>query len=135
MTSWTHRTLIVPDGQVEFARSLTATIAGPSGAGMWSTPLSPTGTLPATHWISSGLIDAQFAAMLPLTERPADGGPVHTPGQHGICAHLATEAGMPTKHTRVAALFAKADVSAEDAQTAMARLGLKIAKPIESETV
>lgn len=133
MTDWTNRTLIVPTEQVEFARLLTATIAGPSGAGMWTTPLSPTGEMPATHWISSGLIDQQFASLLPLTEYPADSDPVHTPGQHGICAHLATEAGVPTTPEQVAALFAASSVTAEDAHTAMARMWLMIASPPESQ--
>lgn len=68
MSQWTHRTLIVQDSDVEFARLLTATIAGSSGDGMWNTPLSETGNLPATHWISSGLITAEFAELLPLTQ-------------------------------------------------------------------
>lgn len=127
MTEWTSRTLIVPSAQVEFARLLTATIAGPSGAGMWTTPLSPTGELPATHWISSGLIDQQFAALLPLTEYPADSDPVHTPGHPEVCAHLATEAGMTVTAEQVSALFAASSVTAEDAQTAMARMGLMMA--------
>lgn len=131
MTKWTNRTLIVPTAQVEFARLLTATIAGPSGAGMWTTPLSPTGEMPATHWISSGLIDQQFAALLPLTEYPADGDPIHTPGHPEVCAHLATEAGAPTTPEQVAGLFAASSVTAEDAHTAMARMSLLIASPAE----
>lgn len=133
MTEWTNRTLIVPSAQVEFARLLTATIAGPSGAGMWTTPLSPTGELPATHCISSGLIDQQFAALLPLTEHPADSDPVRTPGHPEVCAHLATEAGMTVTPEQVAALFAASSVTAEDAHTAMARMGLMIASPPESQ--
>lgn len=133
MTDWTHRTLIVPTEQVEFARLLTATIAGPSGAGMWTTPLSPTGDLPATHWISSGLIDQQFAALLPLTEYPADGDPVHTPGHPEVCAHLATEAGLAVTPVMVMALFEVSSVTTEDAHTAMARMGLMIANPPESQ--
>lgn len=131
MTEWTNRTLVVPSAQVEFARLLTATIAGPSGAGMWTTPLSPTGEMPATHWISSGRIDEQFAALLPLAEYPADSDPVHTPGHPDVCAHLATEAGMTVE--QVAALFAASDVSAEDAHTVMTRMGLMIASPTESQ--
>lgn len=133
MTEWTNRTLVVPSAQVEFAHLLTATIAGPSGAGMWTTPLSLTGEMPATHWISSGLIDQQFAALLPLTEYPADGDPVHTPGHPEVCAHLATEAGVPTTPEQVAALFAASSVTAEDSHTAMARMGLLIASPTESQ--
>lgn len=68
MDQWTHRTLIVHDSDVEFARLLTKTITGSAGEGMWNTALSVTGNLPATHWISSGLITAEFAELLPLTQ-------------------------------------------------------------------
>ena len=91
--SWTHRCLIVPAAHVKFARQLPRAIAGPSGAGMWTTPLSPTGSKPATHFISAGLIDEQFAALMPLTQYPADEEPIHTPGRAAIAAHLATQNG------------------------------------------
>ena len=64
--AWTHRTLIVPANQVELARSLCAALAAPAGEGMFNTPLSATGLYPATHYISAGLIEEQFAAILPL---------------------------------------------------------------------
>lgn len=35
---------------------------------MWNTPLSPTGELPATHYISSWIINEEFASLLPLYE-------------------------------------------------------------------
>lgn len=133
MTEWTNRTLIVPAAQVEFARLLTATIAGPSGAGMWTAPLSPTGELPATHYINEGLIDQQFAALLPLTEYLPEGGFVHDRGQPEACAHLATEAGLAVTGVTVMALFEVSSVTAEDAQTAMARMGLMIASQPESQ--
>lgn len=113
---WVHRTLIVPDAQVEFARLLTETIAGPSGAGMWTTPLSPTGELPATHWISSGLIDQQFAGLL---------------SQPAVCVHLAAEADLSVTEEEVSNLLAVADISEETAFDAMTRLGLLIATPTE----
>lgn len=51
-----HRTIIVPDCIISNVRHL-ADSFGPDSAGMWTTPLSPTGELPATHWISAGQID------------------------------------------------------------------------------
>ena len=132
---WTYRCLIIEDSQVEMARTLTATIAGPSGANMLTTPLSATGELPATHWISAGLISEQFATMLPLTEYPADAEPIYTPGQASLAAYLATKAGFAATEEDVQALFDVSDVTEQDAFTAMARLGLMMAiEPMEQFT-
>lgn len=46
------KTLIVSATDVEDARALAA--AEPSGEGMFTTALSPTGEAPATHYVSSG---------------------------------------------------------------------------------
>lgn len=116
--------MIVPADQVEFARALPPAIAGASGSGMWTTPLSPTGAEPATHFISAGLIDQQFAALMPLTQYPADAEPILTPGNPEIAAHLATEAGVPTTAEQVQALFAVCDCTEQDPEVAMSRLGL-----------
>ena len=124
--SWVHRCLIVPADHVKFARQLPKAIAGPSGAGMWTTPLSPTGTKPATHFISAGLIDEQFAALMPLTQYPADEEPIHTPGRPGIAAHLATQAGYVVTTEEVQALFDVCDSSEQEAYEALARVGLML---------
>jgi hypothetical protein len=130
--TWTHRCMIVPAAHVEFARQLPAAIAGPSGSGMWGTPLSPSGKLPATHWISSGLIDKQFADLLPLMQYPADAEPIYTPGRPGIAAHLATAAGFTATADQVQALFDASDATDQEATVAMSRLGLMMA--FEQET-
>jgi hypothetical protein len=126
---WTYRCLIVPDSQVAFARELTAAVAGPAGAGMFTAALSPTGQEPATHWISAGMIAGNFAALLPLTTYMPDAEPIHTPGQHDVVAMLANEAGYPTTAEQVQALFAAADVTEQDPQVVMARLGLVMVQP------
>lgn len=64
--SWSHRTIIVPAAYAPLARSLAEGVApGDSGKGMWATELeakaSP-GTI--THYISSGGIKPEFAALL-----------------------------------------------------------------------
>ena len=89
-TIWTYRALVVPDAQVTYARELTAAVAGPAGAGMFTAALSPTGSEPATHWISAGMIADEFAALLPLTVYPADAEPIHTLGQPETVAAIAT---------------------------------------------
>jgi len=123
-TIWTYRALVVPDAQVTYARERTDAVAGPAGAGMFTAALSPTGQEPATHWISAGMIADEFAALLPLTVYPADAEPIHTLGQPETVAAIATTNGYPTTAEQVQALFAAADVTEQDPQFAMARLGL-----------
>jgi hypothetical protein len=126
---WTYRCLIVPDSQVAFARELTAAVAGPAGAGMFTAALSPTGSEPATHWISAGMIAGNFAALLPLTTYMPDAEPIHTLGQPEAVAAIATTNGYPTTAEQVQALLAASDVTEQEAFTALARLGLQIVQP------
>jgi len=130
-TIWTYRALVVPDALVAYARELTAAVAGPAGAGMFTAPLSPTGQEPTTHWISAGLISEDFAALLPLTTYPADAEPITTPGNAELVAGLAANAGYTTTPEQVQALFDASDVTEQDAQQAIARLGLAMVRPNE----
>ena len=62
-------TIIVPAATVEAARELAATVHG--GAGMFTTALSPDGSAPATHYISSGRCSQELADLFPeRTELP-----------------------------------------------------------------
>lgn len=58
--AWVRVSIVVPDKYVVPARIACETLVGVAGAGMFSTPLSETGTLPATHWISFGMIEEEF---------------------------------------------------------------------------
>ena len=127
--SWVHRCLIVPAEHAELARMLCESLAGPGGAGMFTTPLSPTGQEPSTHFISAGAIEEPFAQQLPLIEFPADTEPVIHPGQPKLIAHLAAAQGMEITLEQVQALLAASDVSEQEAFAALARLGLQIAQP------
>lgn len=65
MTVWAHRLMVVPDAQKAVARSLVLQLAqAPAADGMWTTGLNATGTGVPTHWVSSGMIDANFAGLL-----------------------------------------------------------------------
>jgi hypothetical protein len=67
--SWTHRTLIVAAQDADLARALAAGIAPDTDTqGMWRTPLSATGQEPATHYVSAGLIQDAFAAIVGDTQ-------------------------------------------------------------------
>jgi hypothetical protein len=132
--SWLFRTMIVPATQVEYARSLSVAISGPSGDGMWTTGLSADGAEPATHYISSGYADEVFVALLPLTVFPPEGDPVTEPGKPEETKIKAAEGGMSTTLTKIRALFSSMDVTEQEPFTAMARLGLQLVQtPVAAE--
>lgn len=131
--SWVHRCMIVPTEHVELARKLCETLAGDGGSGMFTTPLSPTGTEPATHYISSGLIEDAFADLLPLIEFPADADPVIHPGQPDLITQMATDQGMGVTVDEVQALLASVDVTEQPPTDALDRLGLRLSA--EPETI
>jgi hypothetical protein len=110
--SWTHRTLVVPAAHAALARSLSEGLAGPSGAGMYSTGLSATGKAPASHFVSAGLVQDQYAALM------ADADLVLA-----ACA----QAGVTVDATAVRALIAAAVIREDDDPHAvLAELGLQI---------
>lgn len=130
--SWVHRCMIVPTEHVELARVLCETLAGPGGAGMFTTALSATGDDPATHYISSGLIESEFADLLPLIEFPADADPVIHLGQPDLITQMATDQGMGVTVDEVQALLASVDVTEQPPTDALDRLGLRLsAEPEE----
>lgn len=133
MTTWLHRCLIVPDAYVTLARALASGIAGASAQGMWSVPLSATGTLPATHWISVGLMDEGFANLLPLTTYDAEGNPTTTPGQPETIVALSEQLGQPVPLAAVEALLNSAQITLDEGQAGIARAGLLMVQLEEPE--
>ena len=127
------RTLIVPTANVDLARAIAASF-GPGGDGMWTTPLSTTGLDPASHYISSGFVPEAFAYMAPCQtwEQDEDGAWVlvsSEPGDPVAVYTAASEAGVICTQAEVDALFAAADVTAQEPFVAMGRLGLTIINP------
>lgn len=107
MTEWAFRTIIVTAEAAPQARKLAAALAeGEAGAGMWATGLSPTGASPATHYISSGMIEEWFALLL------------------GSAETLAFVTALPLAACE--ALLSQADITEEPPFEALGRLGLQI---------
>lgn len=122
------RTLIVPEEGVLLARRLAESF-GPAGQGMWTTGLSPTGQNPATHYISSGFIPAQFGYMVPLYAWTQNTEGVWTreivlAGDSVAVYQAAVSFGIPCTQADIDTLFDTSDVTEEFPLEAMARLNL-----------
>ena len=124
--TYTFRTFIVPESVAKTARDMCADIAGPDGDGMFTTELSATGSDPVTHYISSGVISDEMAALLPLTTVNPDGTVTTEPGDPAYVVELAAKAGIQTTVEQVTGLLSSVDVSDQAPFDAMARLGLKL---------
>jgi len=126
----THRTIIIPASVQPNARALCKGLAGVAGDGMFTTGLSATGKAPATHYISSGPISHDMAALLPCktvtTDKDGKATVTTAPGMPDAVPALATKAGISTTKTKITALYAAIDVSDQEPFAAMARLGLQI---------
>lgn len=127
--SYIRRTLILPADLAPLARSLAAHLAGPPGDGMWLTGLSPDGTEPATHYVSSGPVGAEFEPL--LTDADALWGAVQAATEGGMEAPMHNPVGAPREATQAdcEALVAAAEVvrlEDEGPHDTFARLGLRL---------
>ena len=129
---YTHRTIIVPAAFQQLAQGLCEAVAeGDAGKGMFTTGLSADGTEPATYYISSGPIAAEFGDLLPFTTFDEEGVPTTHPGDVATVEAIAAQAGFTLPAGTIAALFDAIDVTELDPWAAMARLGLQIAQEAE----
>jgi hypothetical protein len=129
------RTLIIAAADAETARAIAAAF-GPGGVGMWTTPLSATGAEPATHFISSGFIPADFVSLAPCTTWAQDESENWSatdtfPGDAATVFAYAQMAGLPFTLAEIESVFAHADGSAQEPFDAIRRLGLRIVNPAE----
>jgi hypothetical protein len=129
--TWTNRCLLVPAAQRVFAQTLCKAAVGLSGDGMWLAGASPTGNTPATWYVAEGLIQSQFAALLPLWLPSQDSITLiwttaqTSMGDAATVTSMATTGGMTVTLLQVQALFAAVDVTQQDVWTALDRLSLK----------
>lgn len=130
-----YRTMLVPDAFVELARDISSTLAPSGGANMYTTGLSATWQAPATHWVSSGFIDADYAALMPLSEWTQDEEGVWqetviSSGEPAVIYAMYTQAIDPAipafDEQDVADMLAEVDVTTEEPFTAFGRLGLQM---------
>ena len=129
MADWSFRTLICTAATTPLARDIAATLSPSGGENMWLTGLSATGNAPATHYVSTGLIAPEFAALVPeqTWEQDANGNWVQTgstPGDPVLCYQMCVAQGMTVTQAQINAVYAAADVTAQEPFVAMGRLGL-----------
>jgi hypothetical protein len=130
----TFATLIVQAQDAPTSRAIAAAF-GPGGVGMFSTPLSASGNEPATHYISSGYIPAEFVALAPCTTWTMDeeGDWVASdiyPGDAAAVYGFCQQAGLPYTLAQITGVLSRSDGSAQEPFTAMGRLGLHIINPV-----
>ena len=128
------RTLIVPADQAPLARLIAATLDPVNCSDMFTTGLSPTGDEPATHYISSGGISQNFAALVPFSiwQQDPEGQWEeldHTDGQPEVTYKLCQDAQLDVTLEQIKTLYASADVTAENPWLAMSRMSLQLVRP------
>jgi hypothetical protein len=128
---WIDRCMLVPAAQQSFAQTLAKSAVGLSGDGMWLSGVSPTGNTPATWYVAEGLIQTQFAALLPLWLPSQDLNTLiwttaqTSMGDAATVTSMATIGGMTVTLPQVQALFAAVDVTQQNVWVALDRLSLK----------
>lgn len=122
---WSHRTMIVPAALVTTVRDLAAT--WPAGSGMWITPLCPVDAedQTPTHYISTGLIDAEIAAVMPWVDYNGEE-PTQHPGNPEALAQMLHEQHPEASAEQLEGIIAACDISTQEPHTAAERLGLRL---------
>ncbi|MNK80460.1 hypothetical protein D3C87_1001750 [compost metagenome] len=108
--SYIHRCMIVPAAQQALAREMVLLLAGEPAREMFTTGLSADGDLPYTHYISSGMIEEQFGAVL---------------ADPALMTLLAVDAGRAlTTVLECTTLLAACDITEEEPFAALERMAL-----------
>jgi hypothetical protein len=130
-----YRNMIVTAADAPIARAIAVGISPVAGDNMWMDAYSASGTAPATHYISTGYIGPEWGPMLPLTqcelvydEENPDGLWVVTatyPGDSAMLWAACQQYQIPVTEQQVLDLYANSDVTEQEPQVALARLGLQ----------
>lgn len=120
MPVYVHGTAIVTNAVAVNLREFSRRLDKDHCAGMFTTGLSASGNVPATHWISSGWIPQVYAQT------------IRDPQLLYTRAKKAWEDDgdvFPFTQTQVTNALGNCDISADPPFTAMARMGLKLINP------
>jgi hypothetical protein len=121
------RTVIIPISLAGIAGQI-ASVFSTGGAPLSPGLVSTSGGEPPEWVISTGGISAQFAALIPLQDH--DGQPISAGEPDELLARC-VEAGLTITASDIAALFAAADVTAQDPHAALTRLNLQLVQHTE----
>lgn len=131
--SYVFKTLIVDAQDVVLAREIAATLGKAGGEGMWLTGLSSDGQEPATHYVSTGYVSSELAALVPTAfyEQNEEGQWVQTdyiPGNASMVVAACVAADPPLEVTveQVEAIYSRSDVTEQDPYIAFNRLGIQM---------
>ena len=123
--NWVYRCMVVRAEDVAVARTIAEGISPVAGAGMWNVPVSPDGNAPATHYWDAGSIGPEWGPMLPL-KTYENGELIDTyPGQPAMLWAACQQYQIPVTEQQVLDLYANSDVTEQEPQVALARLGLQ----------
>ena len=138
MTDFTadiFRTMVVPASKAALAREIAVAIKPVEGQGMWTSPFSPDGQEPATHFISTGYISPEWLLIMPLQVwEEVDGVWTMTssfPGDAALLEQALKAAGSAITQAQIVDLFGASDVTEQPPWLAIERLGLSPAQPAE----
>ena len=133
--NWVYRCMVVRAEDAVVARTIAEGISPVSGAGMWNVPVSPDGNAPATHYWDAGSISPEWGPMLPLKtwelvydEQHPEGVWTETysyPGDSAMLWAACQQYAIPVTEQQVLDLYANSDVTEQEPQIALARLGLQ----------
>ena len=122
--NWQHRTLIIPVALAEPARAACMALTGSASEGLFTTLLYPEGGTEPTHAISSGYIAGEFADLLPCGDQP---------GNIEALQAMLEGVEFPITGEQLAGMLAMINISEENADEALARLGLALVQPNSPE--
>ena len=125
-----YRNMIVTAYYQDVANNICETLSPNHGQNMFTTGLNAMGTGTPTHYISSGFISEEFAALMPLmtVNQETNEVTVIQEGNADAIIALMQAAGasnIPSK-TVINNMFSKADVTIEPAMQTLNRLALKL---------
>ena len=122
--NWQHRTMILPVALAEPARAACMALTGSASEGLFLRPVYSEVNPEPTHAISFGYIAGEFADLLPCGDHPGN-----------VPALLAMLDGVefPISAEELTGVLAMIDISDEQGEVALARLGLSLVQPDSPE--
>jgi len=123
--------MVVTAADAPVAQTIAVGISPVAGANMWITPLSATGSEPATHYISTGYIGPEWEVLMPLQTyaRDENGDWVLADvymGDPQALYDACVQYGVQVTQQQIADLFNNSDVTTQEPAEALARMGLKL---------